>query len=214
MTNPLKESDPVWSKISAEIETEAEESLLRFLYQGLIFPKEDSLMLRCRMTGAELSSVQLRGLAQIAENFGGGYLDITTRANFQIRDIAAEDGLNVLRSLLQLEIVPATKGLNNLRNVTVTPTSGFDPHEVTDVIPLANAVINALLYQPALQGLPGKFNIAVDSGGMISVASEANDVGIRAVRENGEVRYRMSFANLKNQKTIAEDSGWSLKRSR
>ena len=37
-------------------------------------------------------SHQFRGVARIAEECGGGYADVTTRANLQIREIPADDG--------------------------------------------------------------------------------------------------------------------------
>jgi sulfite reductase beta subunit-like hemoprotein len=51
-------------------------------------PQEKSFMLRCRIPAGEMTSIQLRGLADLAEAWGGGYADITTRANFQVREIA------------------------------------------------------------------------------------------------------------------------------
>ncbi len=202
--------DGAWLRIAEDQNVGDDEELLYFLYQGLIFPKEDSLMLRIRMTGAELSSDQMMGLASIAELYGGAYADVTTRANFQIREIAFSDGIKVLRELLKLDILPPTKGLNNLRNVTVTPTSGFDAQEVINVIPLAKSLTESILYQPALQGLPGKFNIAIDSGGSMAVASEANDLGLKAVVRDGKEKFKVSFASLKGKKTVAIDSGWLI----
>ncbi len=204
-------SDPVWQNVSASLMASDNEELLYFLYQGLVFAKQDSLMVRCRMSGGELSSKQLDGLVCIAQRYGGGYADITTRANFQIRDIAMSDGLAVLRALVELDLVPSVKGLNNLRNVTVTPTSGFDAVETIDLQPLAHEITQAMLFQPALQGLPGKFNLGLDSGGRVSVASEANDIGVRAVERDGQVFFRLSFANLKSGGTVAEDAGWLLR---
>lgn len=186
-------------------------TLLSYLAKGLIFEKEEDLMLRCRMTGAELSSSELRTLAKIAKIYGGGYADVTTRANFQIREISFSDGIAVLRELLNIKFVPAVAGLNNLRNVTVSPTSGFGKYDLVDVLPLAKEINEQLLYNPVLQGLPGKFNISLDSGGAISVASESNDIGLLAYETEGEIRYRMSFADIRKGETIASDSGWALK---
>ncbi|MGJ8656356.1 MAG: precorrin-3B synthase [Akkermansiaceae bacterium] len=207
----LRHSDPDWARLSPYLEAGDDIDLLYYLYQGLIFPKETNLMLRCRMSGGELSSEQVTTLADIAETHGAGYADVTTRANFQIRDIADSDGIIVLKKLLHLGIAPAVKGLNNLRNVTVTPTTGFDTNELIDVMPIAKDIHNCLLYKNELQGLPGKFNIALDSGGKISVASEANDLGIKAVSVNGKVYFRLSVADIRNETTISQDLNWLIK---
>src|SRR5207237_9299090 len=56
-------------------------------FHGLFYvaPNQDSFMLRLRLPGGFLSSHQAKGLADIAEWFGGGNVDITTRAKLQIR---------------------------------------------------------------------------------------------------------------------------------
>ena len=206
----LSQTDSDWARLTPYLEADDDENLLYFLFQGLIFPKENTLMLRCRMTGGELTSHQVLALADIAENHGGGYADVTTRANFQIRDIPDSQGITVLKKLLNLGIAPPVKGLNNLRNVTTTPTTGFDPQEVLDVMPIAKQIYENLLYNKQLQGLPGKFNIALDSGGKISVASEANDLGIRAVSINDQTYFRLSVADIKAEKTISQDLNWLI----
>ncbi|MDB9741630.1 precorrin-3B synthase [Akkermansiaceae bacterium] len=199
-----------WQGANTDHLSEEERELLGYLAKGLIFEKPDCLMLRCRMTGAELKSEELRGLAEVAKNFGGGYADVTTRANFQIRDISFTDGIAALQALREIQLVPAVRGLNNLRNVTVSPTSGFGRFDVFDVIPLARSINEALLFHPDLQGLPGKFNIGLDSGGAISVASESNDIGLIAVSTSDGVKFRMSFADIRKGETIATDTGWLL----
>src|SRR6185369_11332558 len=62
-----------------------------FKFQGLFYvaPAQDAFMCRLRLPGGILTSHQLRGVASIAERFGGGYADVTTRANLQIREIRA-----------------------------------------------------------------------------------------------------------------------------
>ena len=63
-------------------------------YHGLFFvaPAQQSYMCRMRLPGGVLSSAQLHGVANIAENCAGGYLDVTTRANLQLREIPASRG--------------------------------------------------------------------------------------------------------------------------
>src|SRR5437660_6605126 len=60
-----------------------------FKFQGLFYvaPAQDSFMCRLRLPGGVISSAQMRGVADLAEQFGGGYADVTTRANLQIRQI-------------------------------------------------------------------------------------------------------------------------------
>ena len=67
-------------------------------YHGLFYvaPAQDSYMCRLRIPNGILHARQLRGLADAADSFGGGYADVTTRANLQIREIPARHAVDVL----------------------------------------------------------------------------------------------------------------------
>ena len=59
-------------------------------------------MLRCRIPAGELTSAQLRGLADLSDSWGNGKAAITTRSNLQIREIAPKNIVNVLTRLASL----------------------------------------------------------------------------------------------------------------
>src|SRR5471030_879136 len=67
-------------------------------YQGLFYvaPAQDSFMCRLRIPNGILNAWQMRGLADAADAFGGGYCDVTTRANLQIREIPARHAVDLL----------------------------------------------------------------------------------------------------------------------
>ncbi len=70
------------------------EDVLAFKYHGLFYvaPAQDSYMCRLRMPGGILTAHQFRGVADVADQWGGGYADVTTRANLQIREIGRRTG--------------------------------------------------------------------------------------------------------------------------
>src|SRR5579883_462008 len=78
--------------------------VFRHKFHGLFYvaPAQDAFMCRLRMPNGILSSHQLRGLAEIAQRWGGGYADVTTRANLQIREIGAAHVLDVLMAIQDL----------------------------------------------------------------------------------------------------------------
>ena len=129
-----------------------------------------------------LSSFQLRGIADLAERYAGGYSHVTTRANLQIREIKAQDGPKVLMGLYELGIINRGAGADNIRNVTGSPTAGIDPQELIDTRPLARELHYYILNHREFYGLPRKFNIAFDGGGTIGVLEDTNDIGFAAVR--------------------------------
>jgi ferredoxin-nitrite reductase len=94
----------VWDKLVAHADEDKfpnKPDTFRFRYHGLFYvaPAQKSFMLRCRIPAGEMTSMQLRGLADLAQEWGGGYADITTRANFQVREIAPR---NMVKCLLKL----------------------------------------------------------------------------------------------------------------
>ena len=65
------------------------EDIFRFKWNGLFFltPMKESFMARLRIPGGLLTTFQLRELARIAQELTSGYVQITTRANLQMRQI-------------------------------------------------------------------------------------------------------------------------------
>lgn len=216
--NPLD----IWDKLVSHADDDRFPEggdVFRFKFHGLFYvaPAQDAFMLRIRVPGSAITSSQLRGLAEMARDWGGGYSDITTRANFQIREFRPKDIVNVLMKLQEVGLTSRGSGADNIRNITATPTTGFDPQELIDVMPYARALQFYIQNHRDLYGLPRKFNISFDSGGSVSVVSDTNDIGFQAVRvgegagvEPG-IYFRVLLAGITGHEQFASDSGLLLK---
>ncbi|MBV9015399.1 MAG: NirA family protein, partial [Alphaproteobacteria bacterium] len=184
-------------------------------FHGLFYvaPNQEAFMLRLRLPGGILSAHQAKGLADIAERFGGGYVDITTRANLQIREIGAAHPLDVLAAVDELGLTSRGAGADNIRNLTGSPLAGIDPQELIDTRPLTRGLYHHILNHRELYGLPRKFNIAFDGGGRIGVLEDTNDIGFAAVRVAAGkpvpqgVYFRMLLGGLTGHGSFAQDSG-------
>ena len=152
-------------------------------YHGLFYvaPAQGSFMCRLRITAGLLSATQLVGVAAIAEELGGGYADITTRAKLQIREIPARHAPELLMGLADLGVTSRGAGADNVRNITASPTAGTDPQELIDTRPHARALHRFILDHRELYGLPRKFNIAYDGGGRVQVLEDTNEIAFTAV---------------------------------
>lgn len=195
--------------------------VLAFKYQGLFYtaPAQEAYMCRLRFPGGIVPTFQARVVADVAELYGGGYADVTTRANFQIREIRAADAVAVLESLHGAGVVNRGAGADNVRNVTGSPTAGIDPRELIDTRPLCREMHHYLLNHRELYGLPRKFNIAFDGGGAVSCAQDTNDIGFAAVRvgdakvdADGKsvapgVYFRTALGGITGHRDFARDSG-------
>ena len=155
----------------------------RWRFYGLFYvaPAQTSYMCRLRIPNGILKHWQFTGLADLAERYGGGYSHITTRANLQIREIEPKNAVAMVEAIQDLGLCSRGSGADNIRNVTGTPTAGIDPQELIDTRPYAREWHFHILNERALYGLPRKFNVAFDGGGLIPVLEDTNDIGFQAV---------------------------------
>ena len=184
-------------------------------YHGLFYvaPAQNSFMCRLRMPGGILNTLQFRGVAAIADELGGGYADVTTRANLQVREIGAAHAPEVLTRLADIGLTSRGSGADNVRNVTGSPTAGIDTQELLDTRPDARRIHHHILNHRELFGLPRKFNIAFDGSGTIPVLEDTNDVAFTAVPvaeghgvEPG-VYYRLALGGITGHKDFARQTG-------
>ena len=156
---------------------------------------------------------QLAGLADLAERCGGGYSHVTTRANLQIREIEPKNAVSMVEGMLDLGLCSRGSGADNIRNVTGTPTAGIDPQELIDTRPYAREWHFHILNERALYGLPRKFNVGFDGGGVIPVLEDTNDIGFQAVTvkdgfgiEAG-VWFRLLLGGITGHKDFGRETG-------
>jgi ferredoxin-nitrite reductase len=189
-------------------------------FQGMFYvaPAQDSFMCRLRVPGGIMSTAQFRGVADLAEQFGGGSADVTTRANLQLRQIGPKHTADVLMGLHDLGIVNRGAGADNIRNVTASPTAGVDPQELIDTRPLARQMHHYILNHREMYGLPRKFNIAFDGGGLVSALEDTNDIGFTAVRVRAGVigieagiYFHLTLGGITGHKDFARGTGILLK---
>jgi ferredoxin-nitrite reductase len=159
------------------------EDNFRWRYFGLFYvaPAQDSYMCRLRIPNGILTAHQFRGMADLADRNAGPYAHVTTRANLQIREIPADRTIAVLEGVQDLGLCSRGSGADNIRNVTGSATAGIDPQELADTRPLAREWHHHILNERTLYGLPRKFNVAFDGGGIIPTLEETNDIGFQAV---------------------------------
>lgn len=196
------------------------ESIFRYKWNGLFWlnPVKDGYMCRLRIPGGVVKSYQLRELAAITNELTSGYIQITTRNNFQIRLIEPKNCPEVLRRIQSCGLHSKGAGADNIRNITMNPCAGYDPHEIIDVRALVNELATLIIASKEFYDLPRKFNIAYDGGGLISAVEDTNDIGASAVRilENSEgiepgVYFRIALGGVTGHQTFASDWGVIVK---
>ena len=159
------------------------EEIFRFKWNGLFFltPNKEAFMARLRIPGGLLTTFQLRELGRLAQELTSGYVQITTRANLQMRLIQPKDAPEFLRRVQSVGLHTRGAGADNIRNLTANPTAGVDPVELIDVMPFCQQIGQIIINDRSFYDLPRKFNIAYDGGGLIGTVEDTNDIGVKAV---------------------------------
>ncbi len=187
----------------------------RWRYFGLFYvaPNQNSYMCRLRIHNGILTHWQFAGIADLTERCGGPYAHVTTRANLQIREIAAKDAVTVVEGVQDLGLSSRGSGADNIRNVTGTPTAGIDPQELIDTRPYAREWHFHILSERALYGLPRKFNVAFDGAGLIPVLEDTNDIAFQAVEVKDGfgvapgVWFRFLLGGITGHRDFARETG-------
>src|SRR5215831_4902566 len=156
----------------------------RWRFFGLFYcaPAQKTYMCRLRIPNGILKHWQFAGVADLAESYAGGYAHVTTRANLQMREIEPKHAIALVESIQDLGLCSRGSGADNIRNVTGTPTAGIDPQELIDTRACAREWHFHILNDRSLYGIPRKFNVGFDGGGLIAVLEDTNDIGFAAVR--------------------------------
>ncbi|CUH98016.1 precorrin-3B synthase [Leisingera aquaemixtae] len=147
----------------------------------------DGLVVRVRAPLGKLTVTQARGVARLSEEFGNGLLDISARANLQMRGIRENAHGTLIEALRDLGLIDPDASAEARRNVLLAPfwAEGDDTHAIaTD---LSTALTGA-----ANLTLPGKFGFAVDCGTEPVLQDTAAD--IRIERSGGTLILRADGA--------------------
>ncbi|MEO0357021.1 MAG: hypothetical protein AAF386_01775 [Pseudomonadota bacterium] len=118
----------------------------------------DGLLVRVKPWMGRLSRDQVLGLCDIADQFGNGTIDVTSRANLQIRGVA-HHGL-VVAALRELDLVDQNLEIEAKRNITVSP----DWIAGDETCKLYDAITDRISDWP---DLPNKMGIAIDPKGWL-----------------------------------------------
>ncbi|MGI8593925.1 MAG: precorrin-3B synthase [Solirubrobacteraceae bacterium] len=152
---------------------------------------QDGWLARVRVPGGRLRASQLDVLARAAA-LGNGLVDLTSRANLQLRGLPG-DAAGELAALLHGAGLLPSAAHDRARNVIASPVAGRHPRALADTDPVVAAIDRGLCADPALAELPGRFLFAVDDGSGLAldhlsdVTLVARDADTYALALGGEV---------------------------
>ncbi|WP_422769962.1 precorrin-3B synthase [Plantactinospora sp. WMMC1484] len=124
----------------------------------------DGLLVRVRLPGGQLRPEQLRVLAGLAEVEAGGGLELTSRANLQLRALPDDAAVRRVADRIAAAGLLPTATHERVRNLLASPLSGRDRAGRLDVRPLVRDLDAALRGAADLASLSGRFLFALDDG--------------------------------------------------
>ena len=167
----------------------------------------DGLVVRLRVPMGRLSPDQICRVAALARAHGNGMIDLSARANLQLRGVTTDSHAALIDGLRAIGLVDHDLAAEARRNITVTPfwQAGDDSHRVAQSLGAALAAADA-------PDLPSKFGFAIDCGNQPVLTDTSAD--IRIERSAAGLICRADGAKMGQQVTVdtAVDAALALAR--
>jgi ferredoxin-nitrite reductase len=171
-----------WRCIGKELDSViAEHAICPDIYHPAV--ARDGLLTRLRIPGGVLTTAQCVAIEQLLTATGLDYLQVTNRANLQLRALTEDIDQELLTTLTDCGLAASDRAVDGIRNIMLSPTAGIDSQELVDVRSLANAWQEYLTDHPELGILSTKFSVGFDGGGSVEIVDRPNDITLLAVSD-------------------------------
>jgi ferredoxin-nitrite reductase len=143
----------------------SEEDVVRLKWYGLYHdkPKVGSYMLRIKVPGGVLSAAGLDAIGRLANEFGEGYVELSTRQNVQLHFIKLDQVPGIFERLAGVGLTTAGACGDAVRNITGCPLSGVLRDEAFDVGPVMEEAARFFYGHPVYMDLPRKQKFSIAS---------------------------------------------------
>lgn len=133
---------------------------------------QDGWLARIRIPGGRVTADQLDALGRAAE-LGNGLVELTSRANFQLRGLPSNAGEQLAAIIHAADLLPSVAH-DRVRNVLASPLAGRHPRSCRETDGEVAALDRELCAETALGELPGRFLFAVDDGSGLALEHRAD----------------------------------------
>ncbi|MHB1675427.1 MAG: precorrin-3B synthase [Acidobacteriaceae bacterium] len=157
-------------------------------------PAKDGFLIRIRIPGGMIDMSQLRIIADISSAFADGAIELTSRANIQLRAIKRQNLEQVVEEIALAGLLPSPLH-DRVRNIVTSPIAGLDAEELIDPRPLIRQLDQRLRAEAIFADLHPKFSFAVH-GGPRRFSQHADDLSLEAVDFNASTYFRLSIGGV------------------
>jgi ferredoxin-nitrite reductase len=196
--------------VAAGYEQMPEEDIVRLQWWGLYHdkPKIGTFMLRVKIPSGILTPRKLRAIGEVANRYGRGDAELTTRQCIQLHWLELAQLPNVLSDLEAAGITSAGGCGDTVRNITGCPVSGLAADELFDSTPVVDAATAEFYGNPEWANLPRKHKYSIASCADRCNAPEINCVSLVGTIADGVEGYAVLVGGgLSSVPRIARDLG-------
>ena len=154
----------------------------------------DGYLVRLRIRGGVASAAAARAIASCAQEFGNGLIDLSARANLQLRGVQEASLPHLIEALRAHRLIDESAEAESVRNVMASPLAGVGGDAAFDVSAHVRALEQRLVSDAALHALPSKFGFIIDDDGPLSLSTVNADIRFLALREAGAQRFEVRLA--------------------
>ena len=136
--------------------------------------QKNNFSLRLRVVGGNLTAKQLAKIAEVSENYGDGYVHLTSRQSVEIPFVKLDDVEAVKDALAEGDVEPGVCG-PRVRTITACQGEAICPSGCIDTYALAKELDDRYFAKE----LPHKFKFGITGCQNNCLKAEENDVGIK-----------------------------------
>jgi sulfite reductase beta subunit-like hemoprotein len=207
---PLGIREELPALIAAGYDRMPEEDIVRLQWWGLYHdkPKIGTFMLRVKIPSGILQPGELRAIGEVANKYGRGDAELTTRQCVQLHWLELSALPAVFADLEAAGITSAGGCGDTVRNITGCPVSGLAADELFDATPVVEGATAEFYGNPAWANLPRKHKYSIASCADRCNAPEINCVSLVGVVHEGREGFAVQVGGgLASVPRIARDLG-------
>ncbi|CAE6728465.1 hypothetical protein R69658_01701 [Paraburkholderia aspalathi] len=154
-----------------------------------------------------MSAAQAAVIADVSERHAAGVVELTNRANLQVRGVRSGHEAALIAALVDAGLGPIPTGgavdasgvlvatsADDVRNLMVSPTAGRDPFALFDTRPLCVELLTLLQSEARFAALSPKFALLLDGGERLARLDHPHDVWLAATQAEDGVRFVFGLA--------------------
>ena len=153
----------------------------------------DGLIIRAHTPRGRLSLQQLRAAAHISRVYGNALVDLTQRAQIQIRGLSAKTHGPAMSELADADLLAADACGDRLPHILAWPLAGLAPCNGVDADAFASTLSARLMKSEALCDLPPKFLFIVEGGDAAQLPEIEADIRFTPTSD-GQIAIRLGGA--------------------